>query len=87
MNEFLKSKGQEEQTEAKAKSAKAESKPADSSEQKWLDIKLVESQKKVLYVAGQQGKNVYGLTIYYLNLLIQRHNLLFDYRDIIQQLN
>lgn len=64
LNEFLKSKGQEEQTEAKAKSAKAESKPADSSEQKWLDIKLVESQKKVLYVAGQQGKNVYGLTIY-----------------------
>lgn len=64
LNEFLKSKGQEEQTEAKAKSAKAESKPADSSEQKWLDMKLVESQKKVLYVAGQQGKNVYGLTIY-----------------------
>ena len=44
---------------------KEEKAPAESgSDKKWLDIKLDDSERTVLSKAKEQGKNIYGLTIF-----------------------
>lgn len=62
LNEFLNSGKTEEQ-----KAPKEEKKETDSKAEiaeKWLDIQLDSSQKSVLSSAKQNGKQVYGLTVY-----------------------
>ena len=63
LNEFLKTGGKDAKEPAEKKAA-ATPVQADSAEEKWLDIKLDESQRTVLHTAKQKGKNVFGLTIY-----------------------
>ena len=61
--EFL---GNEGKTQDAPKAEKKEEKaPAESgSDKKWLDIKLDDSERTVLSKAKEEGKNIYGLTIY-----------------------
>lgn len=61
--EFL---GNEGKTQEAPKAEKKEEKaPAESgSDKKWLDIKLDDSERTVLSKAKEQGKNIYGLTIF-----------------------
>ena len=61
--EFL---GNEGKTQEAPKAEKKEEKaPAESgSDKKWLDIKLDDSERTVLSKAKEEGKNIYGLTIY-----------------------
>ena len=61
--EFLGNEGKmQEAPKAEKKEEKA---PAESgSDKKWLDIKLDDSERTVLSKAKEQGKNIYGLTIF-----------------------
>ena len=61
--EFL---GNERKMQEAPKAEKKEEKaPAESgSDKKWLDIKLDDSERTVLSKAKEEGKNIYGLTIY-----------------------
>ena len=61
--EFLGNEGKmQEAPKAEKKEEKA---PAESgSDKKWLDIKLDDSERTVLSKAKEEGKNIYGLTIY-----------------------
>ena len=61
--EFLGNEGKaQEVPKAEKKEEKA---PAESgSDKKWLDIKLDDSERTVLSKAKEQGKNIYGLTIF-----------------------
>ena len=61
--EFLGNEGKmQEAPKAEKKEEKA---PAESgSDKKWLDIKLDNSERTVLSKAKEQGKNIYGLTIF-----------------------
>ena len=61
--EFLENEGKmQEAPKAEKKEEKA---PAESgSDKKWLDIKLDDSERTVLSKAKEEGKNIYGLTIY-----------------------
>lgn len=61
--EFLGNEGKaQEVPKAEKKEEKA---PAESgSDKKWLDIKLDDSERTVLSKAKEEGKNIYGLTIY-----------------------
>jgi len=64
LNDFLKNAGKAtEQTEA-GEAAQPEEKPEDGKKEKWLDIKLEESQTTVLSAAKGAGKNVYGITVF-----------------------
>ncbi|MBQ8596567.1 MAG: chemotaxis protein CheA [Lachnospiraceae bacterium] len=63
LNEFLKSGGKE-QADGAADVQKAEEPKAAPAEEKWLDIKLGESERTVLGTAKAQGKKIYGLTVY-----------------------
>lgn len=62
LNEYLKSGGKAESEVAAAE--KKEEKKTESAEEKWLEIKLGDSEKTVLGTAKAQGKKIYGLTIY-----------------------
>ena len=62
LNEYLKSGGKAEPEVAAAE--KKEEKKTESAEEKWLEIKLGDSEKTVLGTAKAQGKKIYGLTIY-----------------------
>ena len=61
--EFLGNEGKmQEAPKAEKKEEKA---PAESGfDKKWLDIKLDDSERTVLSKAKEQGKNIYGLTIF-----------------------
>ena len=61
--EFLGNEGKmQEAPKAEKKEEKA---PAESgSDKKWLDIKLDDSERTVLSKAKEEGKNIYGLTIF-----------------------
>lgn len=61
--EFLGNEGKTKETqkaEKKEEKASAES----GSDKKWLNIKLDDSERTVLSKAKEEGKNIYGLTIY-----------------------
>ena len=61
--EFLGNEGKMQ--EAPKAEKKEEKVPAESgSDKKWLDIKLDDSERTVLSKAKEQGKNIYGLTIF-----------------------
>lgn len=62
LNEYLKSGGKAEPEVAATE--KKEEKKTESAEEKWLEIKLGDSEKTVLGTAKAQGKKIYGLTIY-----------------------
>lgn len=52
--------GEEDSAEAVVEETSA---AADNGDKKWLEIKLGESEQKVLKEAAKQGKGVYGLTV------------------------
>lgn len=61
--EFLGNEGKmQEAPKAEKKEEKAPAKSG--SDKKWLDIKLDDSERTVLSKAKEQGKNIYGLTIF-----------------------
>lgn len=62
LNEFLKSGGAA-QTEEKKQETTSEVKDDSSEEEKWLDVKIGESERLVLSSAKAQGKNIYGITV------------------------
>ncbi len=64
LNDFLKSAGKGEDTPKAEEAAQAEDKQEDKSAEKWLDIKLDESQLSVLSAAKAAGKSVYGITVF-----------------------
>ncbi len=61
LNAFLKPGGKEQ---APAKESGAAAKTEDGPAEKWMDIKIGESEQLVLSTAKSQGKNIYGLTVY-----------------------
>ena len=63
LNEYLKNGGKAQEN-ASAAPKKEEAPKAEVAEEKWLDIKLGDSERKVLGTAKAQGKKIYGLTIY-----------------------
>ena len=63
LNEYLKSGGKAEGKADASAGKKEEAKPAPA-EEKWLDIKLGDSERTVLGTAKGQGKKIYGLTVY-----------------------
>ena len=62
LNEYLKSAGKQQETAVKESAPTAEA--GENAAEKWKEIKLGESERSVLTAARQQGKNVYGLTVY-----------------------
>ncbi len=64
LNDFLKSAGKGEDTPKAEEAAQVEDKQEDKSTEKWLDIKLDESQLSVLSAAKAAGKSVYGITVF-----------------------
>ena len=66
LNSFLKSNdapaGEAKKKEPAA--AEAEKKAAADGEEKWKDIVLTDEQKHVFRTAKEQGKNVFGMTVY-----------------------
>ncbi|MDO4303090.1 MAG: chemotaxis protein CheA [Bacillota bacterium] len=64
LNDFLKTAGKGTEEPKEQKAAAPEAKPDDQKDEKWLDIKLEESQLSVLLAAKEAGKNVYGLTVF-----------------------
>ena len=66
LNSFLKggdAPAREEKKEDPA-AAEAEKKAAADGEEKWKDIVLTDDQKHVFRTAKEQGKNVFGMTVY-----------------------
>lgn len=64
LNEFLKSGGEAKGADAAPAAAPKAEEAIDENEEKWLNVKIGESEKVVLSTAKTQGKNVYGLTVY-----------------------
>ncbi len=64
LNDFLKSAGKGEDTPKAEEAVQVEDKQEDKSAEKWLDIKLDESQLSVLSAAKAAGKSVYGITVF-----------------------
>lgn len=66
LNDFLNSGGKGDSAPAEASQATSEASDAAgaAAAEKWMDIKLGESESMVLTVARENGKNVYGLTVY-----------------------
>ncbi len=64
LNDFLKTAGKGEDTPKAEEAAQVEDKQEDKSTEKWLDIKLDESQLSVLTAAKAAGKNIYGITVF-----------------------
>ena len=62
LNEYLKSAGKQQEAAVKESAPAAEA--GENAAEKWKEIKLGESERSVLTAARQQGKNVYGLTVY-----------------------
>lgn len=62
LNEYLKSAGKQQEAAVKESAPVAEA--GGDADEKWKEIKLGESERSVLTAARQQGKNVYGLTVY-----------------------
>lgn len=61
LNKYLKSQGGAQPVEEKA--PVSEEAVLDEAEEKWLDIKIGESERVVLSAAQAQGKNIYGITV------------------------
>lgn len=64
LNEFLKSGGEAKGADAAPAAAPKAEEAIDENEEKWLNVKIGESEKVVLSTAKTQGKNIYGLTVY-----------------------
>lgn len=64
LNDFLKTAGKGGDAPKAEEVAQAEDKQENKSAEKWLDIKLDESQLSVLTAAKAAGKNVYGITVF-----------------------
>lgn len=64
LNEFLKSGGEAKKADKAPAAAPKAEEAADENEEKWLNVKIGESEKIVLSSAKAQGKNIYGLTVY-----------------------
>ncbi len=63
LNDCLKTEEEETAAEAAAEETKQTEAPASSSEDKWNDIPLDDTQKHVLSEAVKQGRKVYGITV------------------------
>ncbi len=63
LNDIMNDGKEGAETAAPAPTAASDQPAAESGGQKWLDIKLGESERAVLKEAVKQGKNVYGLTV------------------------
>lgn len=64
LNEFLKSGGEAKGADAAPAAVPKAEEAIDENEEKWLNVKIGESEKVVLSTAKTQGKNIYGLTVY-----------------------
>lgn len=64
LSDFLQTSGKGSNAPKEDTAAPAEEKPEDPAKEKWLDIKLGDSQLSVLSAAKESGKNVYGLTVF-----------------------
>lgn len=64
LNEFLKSGGEAKGADAAPAAEPKAEEAIDENEEKWLNVKIGESEKVVLSTAKTQGKNIYGLTVY-----------------------
>ncbi len=64
LSDFLQTSGKGSNAPKEDTAAPAEEKPEDPAKEKWLDIKLDDSQLSVLSAAKESGKNVYGLTVF-----------------------
>lgn len=63
LNEFLKSGGEAKEAQAAPAAVPKAEEAADGNEEKWLNVKIGESERLVLSSAKAQGKNIYGLTV------------------------
>ncbi len=63
LNDCLKTEEEETAAEAAVEETKQTEAPASSSEDKWNDIPLDDTQKHVLSEAIKQGRKVYGITV------------------------
>lgn len=64
LGKFLQAGNNGQSAKEKAPSASTPKEPDDEACEKWKDIKIGESERKIFTTAKSQGKNIYGLTVF-----------------------